>query len=108
MSPHFDRHANPRALLTPATLKVVDSIARAGHVPMHALSATQAKAAYAAAANVLELPVQKLARVEDFSIPARDGYAIPARHYAPDHTALRMRTAGMPCNGLLTMVPSAG
>lgn len=88
MSPHFDRHANPRALLTPATLKVVDSIARAGHVPMHALSATQAKAAYAAAANVLELPVQKLARVEDFSIPARDGHAIPARHYAPDHTAL--------------------
>ena len=79
---------NLQKAVDPATLKVVDSIARAGHVPMHALSATQAKAAYAAAANVLELPVQKLARVEDFSIPARDGYAIPARHYAPDHTAL--------------------
>ncbi|WP_138515430.1 alpha/beta hydrolase [Rhodoferax bucti] len=88
MSHHFDRHANPRNLLTPATLKVVDSIARAGHVPMHAMSAQQAKAAYAAAANVLELPVQKLARVEDFSIPARDGYALPARHYAPSDATL--------------------
>lgn len=88
MSHHFDRHANPRNLLTPATLKVVDSIARAGHVPMHAMSAQQAKVAYATAANVLELPVQKLARVEDFSIPVRDGYALPARHYAPSDATL--------------------
>lgn len=88
MSHHFDHHANPRTLLTPATLKVVDSIARAGHVPMHAMNAAQAKAAYTAAANVLELPVQKLARVEDFTIPARDGYSLPARHYAPTHDTL--------------------
>lgn len=88
MSHPVDRHANPRKLLTPATLKVVDSIARAGHVPMHAMSPAQAKAAYAAAANVLELPVQKLARVEDFTIPARDGHSIPARHYAPHHGTL--------------------
>jgi acetyl esterase len=88
MSHPVDRHANLRNLLTPATLKVVDSIARAGHVPMHAMSPAQAKAAYAAAANVLELPVQQLARVEDFSIPARDGYSIPARHYAPHHGTL--------------------
>lgn len=88
MSHHFDPHANPRNLLTPATLKVVDSIARAGHVPMHAMNATQAKAAYAAAANVLELPVQKVLRVEDFTIPARDGTLLPARHYAPTLGAL--------------------
>jgi len=88
MSHHFDRHANPRNLLTPAALKVVDGMARAGHMPMHAMSPQQAKAAYAAAANVLELPVQKLAHVEDFSIPARDGYALPARHYAPASGAL--------------------
>lgn len=88
MSHHFDRHANPRNLLTPAALKVVDGIARAGHVPMHAMSPQQAKAAYASAANMLELPVQKLVRVEDFSIPARDGYALPARHYAPGTEAL--------------------
>jgi acetyl esterase len=88
MSHHFDRHANPRNLLTAAALKVVDGIARAGHVPMHAMSPQQARATYAAAANVLELPVQTLARVEDFSIPARDGHALPARHYAPGTEAL--------------------
>lgn len=88
MSHHFDPHANPRNLLTPAAAKVIDGIARAGHVPMHAMNAQQAKAAYAAAANVLELPVQKLARVEDFSIPARDGFALPARHYAPSDETL--------------------
>lgn len=83
MSHHHDRHAHPRALLTPAMRSVVDRIARAGHVPMHALSADQARAAYAAGANVLELPIQKLPRVEDFSVMARDGFAIPVRHYAP-------------------------
>ena len=83
MSHHHDRHAHPRALLTPAMRSVVDRIARAGHVPMHALSADQARAAYAAGANVLELPTQKLPRVEDFSVMARDGFAIPVRHYAP-------------------------
>lgn len=83
MSHHDDRHANPRALLTTAMRSVVDRIARAGHVPMHALSAAQARSAYAAGANVLELPVQKLPLVEDFTVLARDGYAIPVRHYAP-------------------------
>ncbi|MDZ7921123.1 alpha/beta hydrolase [Rhodoferax sp.] len=83
MSHHHDPHANPRALLTPAMRSVVDRIARAGHVPMHALSAPQARVAYAAGANVLELPTQKLPRVEDFTVSARDGHPIPVRHYAP-------------------------
>ena len=83
MSHHHDRNAHPRALLTPAMRSVVDRIARAGHVPMHALRADQARAAYAAGANVLELPTQKLPLVEDFTIMARDGFAIPVRHYAP-------------------------
>lgn len=83
MSHYIDLLAKSHALLTPAALKVVTGIARAGHKPMHAMSAAQAKAAYAAAANVLELPVQKLARVEDFVIRARGGHALPARHYAP-------------------------
>ncbi len=52
------------------------------------MNAMQAKAAYASAANVLELPVQKLPRVEDFEIPARDGHALPARHYAGTSGAL--------------------
>jgi acetyl esterase len=88
MSHHFDRHAHPGRLLTPAMRKVLDGIARAGHVPMHALSAQQARAAYAAGANVLELPIQPLHRVQDFTVPARDGFAIPVRQYAPTDAVL--------------------
>ncbi|MDH4449596.1 MAG: alpha/beta hydrolase [Rhodoferax sp.] len=69
--------------LTPQARKVVEGIARAAHTPMHHMTADQAKAAYEAAANVLELPVQPLARVEDFHMVARDGHTMPARHYAP-------------------------
>ena len=83
MSHHHDRHANPRGLLTPAMRSVMDRIARAGHVPMHAMSAEQARSAYAAGADVLELPTQKLPLIEDFAVSARDGHAIGVRHYAP-------------------------
>lgn len=76
-------HPNPRTLLTTAMRGVIDRIARAGHVPMHALTPDQAKAAYAAGAGVLDIPSHKLARVEDLVIPARDGVGLPARLYAP-------------------------
>jgi acetyl esterase len=79
---------NPRALLTPAMHKVLDSMARAGHVPFHALSPQQARLAYEAGSGVLEIPAHKLPRVEDFTIPARDGQALPARLYAPSGDAL--------------------
>ena len=62
---------------------VLDRIARAGHPPMHALSPDQAKRAYEAGAGVLDIPPHKLARVEDLTIPTRDGHQIPARLYAP-------------------------
>lgn len=62
---------------------VLDRIARAGHPPMHALSPDQAKRAYGAGAGVLDIPPHKLARVEDLTIPTRDGHQIPARLYAP-------------------------
>jgi acetyl esterase len=74
---------NPRALLTPVMHGVIERMARAGHVPLHALSPQQARAAYEAAAGVLDIPAHKLARVEDFTIPARDGQTLPARLYAP-------------------------
>ena len=80
MSSH---HPNPRSLLSPAMRGLIDRIARAGHVPMHALSPDQAKAAYAAGAGVVDIPSHKLARVEDLVIPARDGADLPARLYAP-------------------------
>lgn len=86
MSPH-NHHRNPRAQLTPAMRKVLDAMARSSHVPLHALSALQARAAYEASADVLELPKHKLARVEDLRIPVRDGSEIGARLYAPDAEA---------------------
>ena len=76
-------HPNPRSLLTPAMRGLIDRIARAGHPPLHALSPDQAKAAYAAGAGVVDIPSHKLARVEDLVIPARDGFELRARLYAP-------------------------
>ncbi len=69
--------------LTPAMRSVLDRMARAGHPPLYTLTPEQAKAAYEAGAGVLEVPKAALARVEDFSIAARDGHALPARLYAP-------------------------
>jgi acetyl esterase len=83
MSHHHDPHRNPDSLLTPAMRGVLDRMRRANHVPLHAMNGVQARAAYAAGAQVLELPKQKLVRVEDFTVAARDGYAVPVRLYAP-------------------------
>jgi acetyl esterase len=51
-------------------------------VPLHALSPVQARAAYEVNASVLDIAPIKLPRVEDFTLPARDGYALPVRLYA--------------------------
>jgi acetyl esterase len=74
--------------LTPAMRSVLERMARAGYPPMYTQSAAEGKAAYEAGSGVLEVPKAALARVEDFSIPARDGYAIPARLHAPSKGAL--------------------
>jgi acetyl esterase len=76
-------HRNPLALLTPTMHKVLERIARAGHVPLHALKPEQARAAYTAAAGVLDIAPQATERVESFSVDARDGFAVPVRLYAP-------------------------
>ena len=62
---------------------VLRRMAKAERPPLHTLTAAQARAAYEAGAGVLEIPSPALKRVEDFSIPARDGHAMPARLYAP-------------------------
>lgn len=79
----MSHHRNPKALLTPAMHGVLERMARAGHMPLHALTPVQARAAYAAGADVLELPLRPMARVEDFHVTARDGFAIPVRLVAP-------------------------
>jgi acetyl esterase len=67
---------------------VLERMARAGYPPMYTLPAAQAKAAYEAGSGVLEVPKAPLARVEDFTIPARDGTPLPARLYAPANSRL--------------------
>lgn len=71
------------APLTRAMRSVLDRMARAGHPPLYTLSPGEARAAYEAGAGVLEGPKAALARVEDFSVPARDGHMLGARLYAP-------------------------
>lgn len=72
-----------RTRLTPQMHGVLDRMARAGHPPLHTRSPADARVAYEAGSGVLEVPKAALARVEDFTIPARDGQALPARLYAP-------------------------
>lgn len=67
---------------------VLDRIRRAKRPPFHALTPGEARAAYAAGAEVLDLPRAPLARVEDFELPAADGTRLRARLYAPSHARL--------------------
>jgi acetyl esterase len=67
---------------------VLDRMARAGQMPLHALTPLQARDAYSAGAGVLELPVHAMARVEDFTVVAGDAYPIPVRLVAPAHDPL--------------------
>ena len=67
------------AELTPTMRSVVERMARAQHTPMWEMPVEQARLGYEIGSSVLEIPKPELERVEDFSIPARDGYPIPAR-----------------------------
>ncbi|MDQ3060700.1 MAG: alpha/beta hydrolase [Pseudomonadota bacterium] len=78
----------PQTLLTPAMRDILSRMARAGRAPFHTLTPAQARAAYEAGAGVLDIARPLLGRIEDFSIPARDGHALPARLYAPSHEKL--------------------
>jgi acetyl esterase len=69
--------------LAPAMRSVLERMHRAPYPPIYTRTPWEAKAAYEAAAEVLEVPKAELERVEDFTVAARDGYAIPARLYAP-------------------------
>ena len=62
---------------------VIERMARARQPALHSLTPAGARAAYEKGAGVLEVPRPDLARVEDLTIAARDGVALPARLYAP-------------------------
>lgn len=82
-SPHQPPQLPPGVQLTPQMRNVIDRMARAKNAPMHTLSPEEARAFYESGSGVLEVPKAELPRVEDFTIPARDGFAIPARLFAP-------------------------
>ena len=88
--PSFDSLAPiiPARALTPAMRSVIDRMARAGHPPLHTLSAADARVAYAKGCDVLEVPKAQLARVQDLQVPARDGAQLAGRLYAPSHDKL--------------------
>jgi hypothetical protein len=71
--------------LTARMADVLERIRRANRPPFHTLSVPEARAAYVAASEILELPRAPLARVQEFDIPADDGTPLPARLYAPSH-----------------------
>ena len=54
------------------------------------MSPSEARIAYRAGAEILDLRRAPLPRIDDFSIPSADGHALPARLYAPS------RTRGLP------------
>ncbi len=61
---------------------LLDRIHRAARPPFHSMSPTEARIAYRAGAEILDLPRAALPRVDDCSIPGADGQAMPARLYA--------------------------
>lgn len=68
--------------LTPKMRSVLERMARVRRKSMHELSPQEARAAYEASAEVLELPRRPLARAEDLQVPADDGAPLPARLYS--------------------------
>lgn len=81
MSSH---HTNPRSLLNTAARSLIDRVERAGRPPMAAMTPAQAREFYDIGGPMLDLqPAPHVDRVHDFTIPARDGHAMPARLYAP-------------------------
>ena len=77
----------PEPMLTRRMAGLLESIRRAQRPPFHTLTPAEARRAYDAAAEILELPRAPLARVEDFSLPAADGTPLRARLYAASREA---------------------
>ncbi len=100
-------HAPPPQPLTSRMEGVLERIRRAGRPPFHTLSVAEARIAYGAAAEVLELPTAPLPRVEALTVPSDDGTPLAARLYAPSTDAglpvlLYLHGGGFTIGGLNT------
>ena len=74
-------------MLTPRMAELLSRIHRANRPHFHHLSPQQARVAYRMGAEILDLPREPLARVQDLQIPGPAG-ARSARLYAPSAEAL--------------------
>ncbi|GIX25201.1 MAG: esterase [Caldimonas sp.] len=75
-------------LLTPRMRDVIERIRRANFTPLHRLPVAEARRAYLAAAEILDLPRAALARVEDHRLAGHEGAMLPARLYADSYEPL--------------------
>ncbi len=93
-------------LLTPRMAGLLERIQRARRPPFHAMTPQQARAAYEAAAEVLDLPRAPLASIRDMALPAFDGTPLAARRYranaATRGTLLYLHGGGFTIGGLAT------
>ncbi len=79
----MSHHPHNRAMLTPLMRGVLDRMDRAARPPMHAMTASQARAFYEQGSGVLDLAPHKMARDEALSLATRDGHQLPARLWVP-------------------------
>lgn len=71
------------ARLSAPMRQLVENMARVSAPPLHTLSPSAARQAYAASAGILEVPAPELPRVQELQIPAREGHQLRARLLAP-------------------------
>ncbi|CAG2129652.1 alpha/beta hydrolase [Cupriavidus plantarum] len=69
--------------LDPQVAQLLDLVARARRPPLNALDVADAKIAYEKSASILDISPPSVHTVEDMTVTARDGHAIPVRLYAP-------------------------
>ena len=93
-------------LLSPRMAGLLERIRRANRPPFHSMTPQQARAAYAAAAEVLDLPRALLHAVHDLQVPVDEGVSVAARHYRPTPAArgtlLYLHGGGFTIGGLDT------
>lgn len=69
------------------TRNLVENITKAAFPPLHALPVALARQSYSKAVSISEVPRVEVPRVEDLSIPTRDGHQLAARLWAPSTDA---------------------
>ncbi len=70
------------SLLTPRMRDMLEKMEKANRPPFYSMTPQEARVSYEKIADVLEVAKAQLPRVEDLSVPVRDGGSIPLRIYS--------------------------